>query len=189
MNILSGKTSLFTAMSVVAILSTGATVRAVPVVPNFQQGQMTTHTETTSEVVEVINSMDYNTGYTYSVSGHGVNLRRQHCPSGTEQQSVRAPASTTNSNGISSTWTGLNMGTRPTWSQSTSWRKFLVRRILHGTRSLEPYNYRENNDNSKRNRHHKYLYAIIALFVAAPVNAETVGGVSATAAPVANKAQ
>ena len=70
-------------------------------------------------------------------------------------------------------------------SKHSRW-KFLVRRILHGTRSLEPYNYRENNDNQKRNRHHKYLYAIIALFVAAPVNAETVGGVSATAAPVAN---
>ena len=69
---------------------------------------------------------------------------------------------------------------------NNSWGKFLVRRILHGTRSLEPYNYRENNKNSKRNGHHKYLYAIIALFVAAPVNAETVGGVSATAAPVAN---
>ena len=69
---------------------------------------------------------------------------------------------------------------------NNSWGKFLVRRILHGTRSLEPYNYRENNKNSKRNGHHKYLYAIIVLFVAAPVNAETVGGVSATAAPVAN---
>jgi hypothetical protein len=81
---------------------------------------MTTHTETTSEVVEVINSMDYNTGYTYSVSGHGVKPSGGNiAPSGTEQQSVRAPASTTNSNGISSTWTGLNMGTRPTWSQST----------------------------------------------------------------------
>jgi hypothetical protein len=81
---------------------------------------MTTHTETTSEVVEVINSMDYNTGYTYSVSGHGVTPSGGNiAPSGTEQQSVRAPASTTNSNGISSTWTGLNMGTRPTWSQST----------------------------------------------------------------------
>ena len=47
-------------------------LQAVPVVPNFQQGQMTSHTETTSEVTEVINSMDYGTGYTYSVSGHGV---------------------------------------------------------------------------------------------------------------------
>ena len=120
MSILSGKTFIFTATSAVAVLTTAAAVQAVPVVPNFQQGQMTTHTETTSEVVEVINSMDYNTGYTYSVSGHGVKPSGGNiAPSGTEQQSVRAPASTTNSNGISSTWTGLNMGTRPTWSQST----------------------------------------------------------------------
>ena len=120
MSILSGKTFIFTATSAVAVLIAAAPVQAVPVVPNFQQGQMTTHTETTSEVVEVINSMDYNTGYTYSVSGHGVKPSGGNiAPSGTEQQSVRAPASTTNSNGISSTWTGLNMGTRPTWSQST----------------------------------------------------------------------
>ena len=80
----------------------------------------------------------------------------------------------------------IEYGNETNMESNNSWRKFLVRRILHGTRSLEPYNYRENNKNSKRNRHHKYLYAIIALFVAAPVNAETVGGVSATAAPVAN---
>ena len=80
----------------------------------------------------------------------------------------------------------IEYGNETNMESKHSWRKFLVRRILHGTRSLEPYNYRENNKNSKRNRHHKYFYAIIALFVAAPVNAETVGGVSATAAPVAN---
>ena len=34
---------------------------------------MTTHTETTSTVVETINSMDYNTGtYQWSVTGSGV---------------------------------------------------------------------------------------------------------------------
>ena len=46
--------------------------------------------------------------------------------------------------------------------------------------------YPEGDRGYKCNRHYKYLPAIIALFVAAPVNAETVGGVSATAAPVAN---
>ena len=115
-----GKTIFWSVLSVAGAFATLAPAQAVPVVPNFQQGQMTTHTETTSEVVEVINSMDYNTGYTYSVSGHGVQPSGGNItPSGTEQQSVQAPASTTNSNGISSTWTGLNMGTRPTWSQST----------------------------------------------------------------------
>ena len=80
----------------------------------------------------------------------------------------------------------IEYGNETDMDSKHSRRKLLVRRILHGTRSLEPYNYRENNKNSKRNRYHKYFYAIIALFVAAPVNAETVGGVSATAAPVAN---
>ena len=125
MSILSGKTFISTATSAVAVLTTAAAVQAVPVVPNFQQGQMTTHTETTSEVVEVINSMDYNTGYTYSVSGHGVSPSGGSItPSGTQSQSVQAPASTGNSNGISSTWTGLNMGTRPSWSQTTPGGQF-----------------------------------------------------------------
>ena len=44
----------------------------VPVVPNFTQGSLTQKTETTSKVTEVINSMDYNTGYQYSVTGTNV---------------------------------------------------------------------------------------------------------------------
>jgi hypothetical protein len=40
---------------------------SVPVVPNFTQGSMTSRTETTSTITETINSMDYNTGYQYSV--------------------------------------------------------------------------------------------------------------------------
>jgi hypothetical protein len=51
--------------------STGA-ARAVPVVPNFQQGSMTSHTETESTVTETINSIDFRTGWEYSVTGVGV---------------------------------------------------------------------------------------------------------------------
>ena len=50
----------------------------------------------------------------------------------------------------------------------------------------KPHDYPEGNRGYKRNRHYKYLPAVIALLVATPVRAETVGGVSATAAPVAN---
>ena len=116
-----GKTIFWSALSVAGAFATLAPAQGVPVVPNFQQGQMTTHTETTSEVVEVINSMDYNTGYTYSVSGHGVEPQSgtNITPSGTTSINVQAPSSSTNSNGISSTWTGLNMGARPGWKQST----------------------------------------------------------------------
>ena len=105
-----GKMKLNIVMFVVVVSATPA--NAVPVVPNFQQGQMTTHTETTSTVNETINSMDYNTGYTYSVSGHNV------APDG-----GLAPSETTTTsqslNGVNSTWNGLDLGSnsRPTWSQ------------------------------------------------------------------------
>ena len=56
---------------VLALGSTGV-ARAVPVVPNFQQGSMTSHTETESTVTETINSIDYRTGWEYSVTGVGV---------------------------------------------------------------------------------------------------------------------
>ena len=54
------------------------------------------------------------------------------------------------------------------------------------SRSSESHDYPKSYRGYKRNRHYKYLPTIIALFVAAPVNAETVGGVSATASPIAN---
>ena len=50
----------------------------------------------------------------------------------------------------------------------------------------QSYNNSKNNGSHKRNRHYKYLPAIISLLFATPSYAETVGGVSATAAPVAN---
>ena len=96
-------------MSVVAILSTGATAQAVPVVPNFQQGQMTTHTETTSEVVEVINSMDYNTGYQYSATGSGITANGNLSP-GTGSINVTI-------DGVTSSWTGVT--SKPTFKQTT----------------------------------------------------------------------
>ena len=54
------------------LLSYGTAARAVPVVPNFTQGSMTTHTETNSTVTETINSIDYRTGWEYSVTGVGI---------------------------------------------------------------------------------------------------------------------
>ena len=57
---------------------------------------------------------------------------------------------------------------------------------VHGARVKQPHDYPERNGSNKRHGHYKYLPAVIALLFATPVNAETVGGVSATAAPVAN---
>ena len=73
---------------------------SVPVVPNFQQGSMTSHTETTSKVVETINSMDYNTGYQYSSTGSGVE------PVNGSLSPTRGSTNIT-INGVTSTWTGV----------------------------------------------------------------------------------
>ena len=46
--------------------------------------------------------------------------------------------------------------------------------------------YPKNNRDNKRNGYYKYIPAVISLFFALPSHAETIGGVSATASPVAN---
>ena len=59
-------------LMVLLLMSGGTAVKAVPVVPNFTQGSMTSHTETTSNVTETINSVDYRTGWEYTVTGSGI---------------------------------------------------------------------------------------------------------------------
>ena len=87
----------------------GAAASAVPVVPNFTQGSMTSHTETTQTITETINSMDYNTGYQYSVTGSGITA------SGSLQPGTGA--NTVTIDGVTSTWTGIN--SRPNFTQTT----------------------------------------------------------------------
>ncbi len=84
-------------------------VRAVPVVPNFTQGSMTSRTETTSIVQETINSMDYNTGYQYTATGSGITASGNLSP-GTTSNTVTIE-------GVTSSWTGV--GSRPSFTQTT----------------------------------------------------------------------
>ena len=93
------------------ISGTGA-ARAVPVVPNFTQGSMTSHTETTSTVTETINSMDYNTGWQYVVTGTNVESNGNLTPTGAD--SINATQVTLD--GVTSTWNGLNLTDRPEFS-------------------------------------------------------------------------
>lgn len=83
--------------------------QAVPVVPNFTQGSMTSHTETTQKITETINSMDYSTGYQYSATGSGVTASGNLSPGvGTNNVTI---------NGVTSTWTGVN--SKPSFTQTT----------------------------------------------------------------------
>ena len=54
------------------------------------------------------------------------------------------------------------------------------------SRFKQSHDYSKGDNRYKRNGHYKYLPAIIALLFAAPVRAEGVGGVCATASPIAN---
>ena len=75
------------------LLGYGTAARAVPVVPNFTQGSMTTHTETNSTVTETINSIDYRTGWEYSVTGVGVDNNGQPINPDVNSSSVSIPPS------------------------------------------------------------------------------------------------
>ena len=105
-------------------------VIAVPVVPNFTQGSMTSNTTTTSTVTETINSMDYNTGWQYSATGSGVSASGNLVPTGS------GSTNTTNVtlDGVTSQWTGLNLDQRPNWTQTnpTSGDSFQFTETYHG---------------------------------------------------------
>ena len=106
---ISGSTYWNIATSAVVILLTGATAQAVPVVPNFTQGSMTSHTETTQTITETINSMDYSTGYQYSATGSGVTASGNLSPTtGTNNVTIE---------GVTSSWTGVTG--KPTFTQTT----------------------------------------------------------------------
>ena len=98
---------------VVSALANDPTAMSVPVVPNFTQGSMTSQTETTSTVTETINSMNYKTGYEYVITGTNVSH---------DGNTISAPNSTGNSNtlnGVTSTWTGLDLDNKPNFTLTT----------------------------------------------------------------------
>ena len=117
-----GKRITYIVMSVVGVSLIPVDVLAVPVVPNFSQGSMTSHTETTSKVTETINSMDYSTGYQYSVTGSGVTASGNLTPS-TDSNNVTI-------NGVTSSWTGVT--STPAFTQTTPGEAFQFSNTYNG---------------------------------------------------------
>jgi hypothetical protein len=81
----------------------------VPIVPNFTQGSSTSRTETSTVITESVRTSNYNSGYTYSVTGSGI----EH-----DGKTISAPNATVTEtiNGTTYTWTGLDLGEKPNWS-------------------------------------------------------------------------
>lgn len=92
-----------------------APATAAPVIPNFKQGTLSSHTETTSKVTETIVSEDYATGFEYSASGTNI-----------ASDSYVNPVANTTING----WTSLEQ--RPNWSIVKQGKPFQFVESLHG---------------------------------------------------------
>ena len=105
-------------VAVVSVLANVQTAMSVPVVPNFTQGSMTSNTETTSTVTETINSMNYDTGYQYVITGTNISH---------DGGTISAPNTTGNSNtlnGVTSTWTNLDLSNKPNFTITTPGEAF-----------------------------------------------------------------
>jgi hypothetical protein len=109
-------------LSAVGVSVTLAPALAVPVVPNFTQGSMTSRTETTQKITETINSMDYNTGYQYSATGTGVSASGNLSP-GTGATNVTI-------NGVTSSWTGAT--SKPQFTQTVPGAAFQFTETYRG---------------------------------------------------------
>ena len=115
------RTSMSMKLAMVVVVSALANVQtamSVPVVPNFTQGSMTSNTETTSTVSETINSMNYDTGYQYVITGTNISH---------DGDTISAPNSTGNSNtlnGVTSTWTNLDLQSKPNFTITTPGEAF-----------------------------------------------------------------
>ena len=100
-------------ITVLLLLFSASAVKAVPVVPNFTQGAMTSRTETRSQVTETINSINYNTGYQYVITGTNMSH---------DGDTISAPSVTAGSNtieGVTSTWTGMDLENKPNFTITT----------------------------------------------------------------------
>ena len=113
-------------MRILLLLLLAAPAAAIPVVPNFSQGVLSSTTRTKTKVTEVINSYEYRTGYELSVSGTNI------VPVG----GAIAPASLTTTintlNGVSSRWTGLDPASKPIWNIVKQNKAFQFSETLQG---------------------------------------------------------
>ena len=105
---------------------------------------------------------------------------------------ISAPNSTGNSNtlnGVTSTWTNLDLQSKPNFTITTPGEPFQFTESYSNFNFLKSHNNTEDNNYPKRNKHNKHLLKLISICLlgtASPTFASDIGGVSATANPVAN---
>ena len=85
-------------------------VAAQPIVPNFTQGVLSSHTETRSTVTEDIRSFDIKNGYTLTVGGTNV------APSGGTVSPSGFTRTSGSVDGVGTTYVSPNLSSKPQYS-------------------------------------------------------------------------
>jgi len=119
-------------LATLALLSIASPVYSVPVVPNFTQGSMTSHTETTSKVSETINSIDYSTGWEYSVTGTNVDNGGQSLTPPVNTSTVTVSPMGGVEGSVSSTQSALNFNNSPTFKITNPGEAFQFTQTYRG---------------------------------------------------------
>ena len=101
-------------------------LKSSPITGAFTTGTMNSTTTTTQTIVESVVSKDYNTGYTYSVSGTGV----QRQDSGNMVPGDVQRNGTTD--GVSYSWTGLDFSRKPSFVQTENGAAFQLNEHYSG---------------------------------------------------------
>ena len=112
-------TSLYVAWGVLCVVALAAPeAKAVPVIPNFSQGVVSSHTESKTIVKESIVSESYRTGFEYTVSGTGVE----------PTSGVVSPSAGTNT---------LSFSSRSSWKQTVPGAAFQFAETFQGPGLIE----------------------------------------------------
>ena len=99
-------------------LLTPFSLRSQPITGAFTTGTMNSTTTTTQTIVESVVSKDYNSGYSYSIAGTGIEI------TGTGNMVPSATQTTGTTDGVSYSWTGLDFTTKPTFVQKENGAAF-----------------------------------------------------------------
>ena len=99
-------------------LLTPFSLKSQPITGAFTTGTMNSTTTTTQTIVESIVSKDYNSGYSYSIAGTGIEIN------GTGNMVPSATQTTGTTDGVSYSWTGLDFSSKPTWKQTENGAAF-----------------------------------------------------------------
>ena len=163
---------------------------------------MQTSTNTTSTVTETINSIDYRTGWEYTVTGVGVENGGEPLnptvstelveitPSAISGQNLEGDA-TTATGRLKSSFDSLDLSNQTPFTLSSPGRSLSIFTELFWTRNDKSNNNSKSNRNRKRNQYNKHLLKLgkqlcLISVLGATVTPAHAESVSATANPIAN---